>query len=80
MLMPEGLTIGIWSDLDCASIRAALQILGKRDMPVRYLDGSGIPTRFKVRQVSGKPVSLEVLREMERDYRTGWALRDEESR
>jgi hypothetical protein len=49
-------TIGVWSDLDGAKIRVALRSLGMDRLPVRYLDGAGIPLRYKLRRVEGEPV------------------------
>lgn len=59
-------TIGIWSDLDGPQIRGALRALGSAEVLVRYLDGAGIPTRYKLRRVEGEPVPMNVLAEMER--------------
>ena len=68
--------IGVWSDLDGPEIRAALRVIGLQSLPVRYLDGSGIPMRYKVRRVEGQPVPLSVLIEMERHTSEPWAGRD----
>ena len=54
-------TIGIWSDLDGPEIHTALRSLDMDRQPVRYLDGDGIPARFKVRRVDGEPASLSAL-------------------
>ena len=55
MALADGVTIGVWSDLDGPEIRAALRVLEMDQRPVRYLDGAGIPIRFKVRRVDGQP-------------------------
>lgn len=65
MRTDAGITIGLWSDKDAPHIRAALLTLGMDGLPVRYLDGEGIPARYKVRGVAGQPVALSKLREME---------------
>ena len=69
------LVIGIWSDLDSIEIRYALELFGSGDAPVRYLDGPGIPDRFRLRRVAGEPVPLDVLHEMERSPEP-WKVRD----
>ena len=70
-------TVGLWSDLDSAVVREALRVLGLGDAPVRYVDGSGIPDRYKLRHVDGDPVPLNVLRAMERCPDEPWKVRDE---
>ena len=59
-------TIGVWSDLDGAKIRAALRTLDMDHLSVRYLDGAGIPLWYKLRRVEGEPVPMSVLAEMGR--------------
>jgi hypothetical protein len=49
-------TIGVWSDLDGPEVRQALRVMGMDEIPVRFLDGAGIPTRFKLRRAEGEPV------------------------
>jgi hypothetical protein len=66
MALEEGTTIGVWSDWDRPDIRAALRTFGLDRLPVRYLDGAGVPTRYKLRRVTGEPVPMSVLAEMER--------------
>ena len=66
MTLESGTTIGIWSDLDGPEIRAALRTLGMDQLPVRYLDGPGIPMRYQVRRVKGEPVPKTLLADMER--------------
>jgi hypothetical protein len=53
MALEGGAIIGVWSDLDGPGVRAALSTLGSDRAPVRYLDGSGIPMRYKLRRVEG---------------------------
>ena len=70
-------TIGIWSDLDSPTLRAAIRVFHPDEMPpVRYLDGAGIPDRFKLRSVPGDPVPPAVLREMEANPEAPWEVRD----
>jgi hypothetical protein len=77
LLQLEGITtVGIWSDLDGPSVRAALRIFGSAWLPIRYLDGAGVPMRFKLRLVEGEPVPLNVLSEMERQSAAPWSVRD----
>jgi hypothetical protein len=69
-------TIGIWSDLDGPEIRKALRTFGEDQLPVRYLDGAGIPPRYKLRRVEGEPVPTNVLAEMEQHPDEPWKVRD----
>lgn len=69
-------TIGIWSDLDGREIRKALRTFGSDQLPVRYLDGAGVPVRYKLRRVAGEPVPMNVLAEMERHPEEPWKVRD----
>jgi hypothetical protein len=69
-------TIGIWSDLDGPEIRKTLRTFGSGQLPVRYLDGVGVPTRYKLRRVAGEPVPMAVLSEMERHSSEPWKIRD----
>jgi hypothetical protein len=66
MALEGGATIGMWSDLDGPEVRAALRTFGPERLPLRYLDGAGVPARYKVRRVEGEPVPMNVLAEMER--------------
>jgi len=68
--------VGLWSDLDRPEIRAALRTLGLGAMPVRYLDGAGIPMGYKLRLVEGELVPMSVLAEMERHPADPWRVRD----
>jgi sugar phosphate isomerase/epimerase len=77
MILESGATIGVWSDLDRPEIRAALRTLGNAGLPVRYLDGAGVPMHYKVRRVAGEPVPMNVLAEMERDPADPWKIRDQ---
>jgi hypothetical protein len=70
------LTIGVWSDLDGLDIRAALNLLGHGGLPVRYLDGAGIPVTYAARMVAGEPVPLRVLTAMIRNPEEPWRIRD----
>jgi hypothetical protein len=76
MRLETGDAIGIWSDLDSAAIRRALRILAMGELPIRYLDGSGIPLRYKLRRVDGDPVPDYVRREMEQSLEP-WKVRDQ---
>ncbi len=75
MTLEGGATIGVWSDLDGPEIRAALRTLGLDVLPVRYLDGVGVPMRYKARLVEGEPVPISVLAEMERNPVEPWEVR-----
>lgn len=73
----EGVTtIGVWSDLDGPDVRAALRAFGSNRLPVRYLDGVGVPMRYKLRRVKGEPVPMNMLSEMERQPSDPWNVRD----
>jgi hypothetical protein len=74
--LESGTAIGVWSDLDGPEIRAALQASGLDRYPVRYLDGPGVPARYKARRVAGEPVPFDVLIEMERNPGEPWKTRD----
>jgi hypothetical protein len=76
MALQGGATIGVWSDLDGPEVRAALHTLGMDCLPVRYLDGAGVPMRYKLRRVEGEPVPMNVLTEMEPHPEEPWAVRD----
>jgi len=69
-------TIGIWSDLDGPGIRKALRTFGSDRLPLRYLDGAGVPERYKLRRVAGEPVPMSVLAEMEGHPEEAWKVRD----
>jgi hypothetical protein len=69
-------TVGLWSDLDGPGVRAALHTYGSHELPVRYLDGAGIPMPYKFREVPGDPVPMNVLAEMERHPADPWKVRD----
>ncbi len=77
MILEREATIGVWSDLDGPEIRAALRTLGNAELPVRYLEGGGIPVQFKARHVEGEPVPMSVLSEMERHPAEPWKVRDQ---
>ena len=76
MALEGGATIGVWSDLDGPKVRAVLRTFGADRLPVRYLDGAGIPMRYKLRRVEGEPVPMNVLNEMERHEAEPWKVRD----
>lgn len=76
MELEGGTTIGLWSDWDGPEVRAALRTFGSDRLPVRYLDGAGVPERFKLRRVPGEPVPANVLVEMERNPAEPWTVRD----
>jgi hypothetical protein len=76
MALEGGVTIGIWSDLDSAELRAALRVFQPDGVPpVRYLD-SDVPMKYKLRRVLGEPVPLDVLHAMEENPWTPWETRD----
>jgi hypothetical protein len=57
MALEGGVTIGIWSDLDSAELREALRVFHPDGVPpILYLDGPGIPDKYKERRVKGEPV------------------------
>ena len=56
MILEDGPAIRVWSDLDRPELREALRIFGSDGLPVRYLDGAGVPMRYKLRCVPGEPV------------------------
>ena len=76
MALEGGAAIGVWSDLNNPEVRAALRTFGSDAPPVRYLDGAGVPMRYKVRRVDGEPVPMNVLAEMERHPAEPWKVRD----
>ncbi len=76
LALEGGAAIGVWIDLDGPEIRAALRTLGMGGLPVRYLDGDGVPMRYKVRRVEGDPVPMNVLAEMELHPTEPWNVRD----
>jgi hypothetical protein len=75
MTLESGETVGLWSDLVSADIRAALRSLGL-DQAIRYLDEPGIPLQYKIRKVEGEPAPLAVLAEMQRYPAESWNVRD----
>jgi hypothetical protein len=76
MALEGGATIGVWSDLDGPEVRAALRTFGSDGLPVRYLDGAGVPMRYKARRVVGEHVPMNVLGEMEQNPAEPWKVRD----
>jgi hypothetical protein len=77
MALEAGTAIGIWADLDGPHVREALRTLGSDGLPIRYLDGAGTPTQYKLRLVAGEPVPMSVLDAMERSPFEPWTVRDE---
>jgi hypothetical protein len=69
-------TVGLWSDLDSPEVGAALRALGWVGQPIRYLDGPGIPMRYKLRSVPGELVPISVLAAMEQAQAEPWTVRD----
>lgn len=76
MALEGGATIGVWSDLDGPEVGAALRTFGSDRLPVRYLDGAGVPMRYKARRVDGEPVPMNVLAAMEQHPADPWKVRD----
>lgn len=76
MALEGGPIIGIWSDLDGPSIRAALRTLGMAGVPIRYLDLVSVPARFKLRRAQGEPVPTNIRMEMELQREQPWRIRD----
>jgi hypothetical protein len=76
MALDGSAAIGAWSDLDGPEVRAALRTFGLDRLPLRYLDGFPVPTRYKARRVEGEPVPMSVLTEMERHTVEPWKVRD----
>jgi hypothetical protein len=76
MRVDGAFAIGVWSDLDGQDIRNALRVLESDQLPVRYLDGRGIPNRYRSRQVGGEAVPANVRTEMEKEPAEPWKVRD----
>jgi hypothetical protein len=76
MRLEGAVTIGVWSDLDGPEVRAALRTFGSDGLPMRYLDGAGIPMRYKLRLVEGEPVPMIVLAAMEQHPVDPWNVRE----
>jgi hypothetical protein len=72
---PGGPVIGIWSDLDSPAIRSALRLLQMDHLPIRYLDGAGIPERYRERRVDGNPMPPDIREAMEQNPEP-WTVRD----
>ncbi len=68
---------GVWSDRDGERVREALREAGAGALPVRYLDGPGVPDRWKGRLAPGEPVPLNVLEAMMQATGEPWRVRDE---
>ena len=78
LMMLDGVTtIGLWSDLDGPMLRAALKVFHPDGLPpIRYVDGPGIPMRYKARQIKGQPVPLDVVAAMVAAGQEPWVVRD----
>jgi hypothetical protein len=76
MALEGSATIGVWSDLDGPEVRAALRTFGSELLLIHYLDGAGVPMRYKVRWVDGEPVPMNVLAAMEQHPADPWKVRD----
>src|SRR5262249_46706522 len=68
--------VGVWSDVDSATVRRAIAIVGWNNLPVKYLDSDSTPDRFKGSNLSDEPLPIEILRAMEKADRDPWAARD----
>ena len=53
MKLADATSIGVWSDLDGPEIRCALRTLEMDGLPVRHLEGDGIPSKYKYRKIDG---------------------------
>jgi hypothetical protein len=73
----DELIIGVWSDVDGVEIREALKATRNDLYPVRYLDGPGIPDKYKGRHVAGEAVPMNVLQAMMQNTTTPWEIRDQ---
>jgi hypothetical protein len=62
--------------LDGPEVRAALRTFGSDRLILSYLDGAGVPMRYKVRRVEGEPVPMNVLAAMEQHPADPCEVRD----
>jgi hypothetical protein len=76
MRLDGGDAIGVWSDLDSPAIRNALHVLKAEELPIRYLDGPGVPLRYKLRRTAGEPVPTHIRLKMER-HPEPWKVREQ---
>jgi hypothetical protein len=68
--------VGIWSTQDSPAIRAAIRIAGWPG-PIRYLDGRGIPDKYKGTRLPDDPPPLAVVDEMQANIDgEPWTIRD----
>jgi hypothetical protein len=68
--------VGIWSTQDGPHLRAAIRIAGWPG-PIRYLDGRGIPDKYKGTRLPDDPPPLAVVDEMQANIdNEPWILRD----
>jgi hypothetical protein len=77
MELEGGTTVGLWSDLDSPAVRAALRVFRSHLLPLKYLDGPGIPAKYQLRRVAGSPVPVSVRLAMERYPAEPWKIRDQ---
>lgn len=52
MMVDGQFIIGVWPEMDRPEIREALRTLEVDHLRVRYLDGDGIPVRYKLRRAA----------------------------
>jgi len=78
MMIDGQMVVGIWSDLDSPRLRQALAFYENNHEPWRYLDGPGIPDKYKTRNVPGgeNPLPISVLMRMQQSTEP-WVVRDE---
>jgi hypothetical protein len=70
--------VGIWSDQDSPIIRKAMRVVGWGNLPVRYLDSSHVPDRYKGSRLTGQPLPLAILHVMQAVIdREPWRIRDQ---
>jgi hypothetical protein len=68
--------IGVWSDRDKPEVRAALDVLGMGQLPIRYLDSDTVPESYKVSSFKDQPIPWRVLKAMEEQSEAPWIVRD----
>jgi hypothetical protein len=73
--------IGVWSWRDNAALRAALRTCESESAPIVYLDGPGVPHRFKefrgAKELDGEPLPLEFIEAMYQHPEEPWKIRDQ---
>ena len=45
----NSLVIGLWQDLDCPEVRAALDAVNMSGLPIVHLETASVPVQYKVR-------------------------------